>query len=37
MLETIYDFFAKPTDPKLYRSVRISLASPERIRGWSYG
>ncbi len=36
-METIYDFFAKPTDPKLYSSVRISLASPERIRGWSHG
>ncbi|MCP4682371.1 MAG: DNA-directed RNA polymerase subunit beta', partial [Desulfobacterales bacterium] len=36
-METIYDFFAKPTDPKLYTGVRISLASPEQIREWSHG
>jgi DNA-directed RNA polymerase subunit beta' len=36
-LETIYDFFAKPTDPKLYTGVEIALASPEQIRQWSHG
>ncbi len=36
-METIYDFFAKPTDPKLYSGVKISLASPEQIRQWSFG
>jgi len=36
-LETLYDFFAKPTDPRLYEGVRIALASPEQIRQWSYG
>jgi len=36
-LETIYDFFAKPKDPKLYSGVQISLASPEQIRKWSSG
>ncbi|MCP3922217.1 MAG: DNA-directed RNA polymerase subunit beta' [Desulfobacterales bacterium] len=36
-METIYDFFAKPVDPKLYESVTISLASPEQIRQWSNG
>jgi DNA-directed RNA polymerase beta' subunit len=36
-LETIYDFFTKPTDPKLYKAVKISLASPEQILKWSHG
>jgi len=36
-LATIYDFFAKPTDPKLYTAVKIALASPEQIREWSHG
>jgi len=36
-METLYDFFAKPKDPKLYSGVRIRLSSPEQIRERSYG
>jgi DNA-directed RNA polymerase subunit beta' len=36
-LETLYDFFAKPKDPKVYTGVKISLASSEQIRKWSFG
>ena len=36
-METLYDFFAKPTDPKQYTGVKVSLASPEQIRQWSHG
>ena len=36
-METIYDFFAKPTDPKKYVGIRIAFASPEQIRKWSHG
>ena len=36
-METLYDFFTKPTDPKLYSSVRIALASNEKILEWSNG
>jgi len=36
-LETLYDFFIKPKNPRLYEGVRLSLASPELIRSWSYG
>ena len=36
-MDTLYDFFAKPTDPKKYSGIRISLASPEQIRKWSFG
>lgn len=36
-METLYDFFAKPTDPRQYKGVRLALASPEQIRAWSHG
>jgi DNA-directed RNA polymerase subunit beta' len=36
-METLYDFFAKPTDPRKYFGIRIALASPEQIRKWSHG
>ncbi len=36
-METVYDFFAKPTDPRLYTGVKVSLASSDQIRQWSYG
>ncbi|MDL2286928.1 DNA-directed RNA polymerase subunit beta', partial [Desulfococcaceae bacterium OttesenSCG-928-F15] len=36
-METLYDFFAKPTDPRKYSGVQISLASPKTIREWSFG
>ena len=36
-MDTLYDFFAKPTDPRKYTGIRISLASPEQIRKWSFG
>ena len=36
-MDTLYDFFAKPTDPRRYQGVRIALASPEQILKWSHG
>jgi DNA-directed RNA polymerase subunit beta' len=36
-MDTLYDFFAKPTDPRKYIGIRIALASPEQIRKWSFG
>ena len=36
-METLYDFFAKPTDPKRYTAIQIALASPEQILKWSHG
>jgi DNA-directed RNA polymerase subunit beta' len=36
-LETLYDFFAKPTDPRQYGGVQLGLASSEQIRAWSHG
>ena len=36
-METLYDFFAKPTDPRQYAGVQLGLASSEQIRAWSHG
>ncbi len=36
-MEDLYSFFARPKDPLSYTAVRISLASPQKIREWSYG
>jgi DNA-directed RNA polymerase subunit beta' len=31
------NFFDKPTDPLNFNAIKISLASPEKIRSWSFG
>ncbi len=36
-MEELYNFFTKPKDPSSYNSVRISLASKEKILEWSFG
>jgi len=36
-LEDLFSFFEKPKHPLSFNAVRISLASPEKIRAWSYG
>ncbi len=36
-MEELYNFFAKPKDPSSFNAVRISLASPEKIKEWSHG
>ncbi len=33
----IYDFEEKPKNPSDYKAVKIGIASPEKIREWSYG
>jgi len=33
----IFDFFDKPRDPLSFAAIRISLASPDKIREWSHG
>jgi DNA-directed RNA polymerase subunit beta' len=37
VLEDLFSFFEKPKYPLAFNAVRISLASPEKIRAWSYG
>jgi DNA-directed RNA polymerase subunit beta' len=36
-LKTLYDFFAKPTDPRVFSGVKINLASSDKIMEWSNG
>uniref|UniRef100_A0A7C4AJS2 DNA-directed RNA polymerase subunit beta' n=1 Tax=Thermodesulfovibrio aggregans TaxID=86166 RepID=A0A7C4AJS2_9BACT len=37
MIEDIYSLFQKPKNPRDFDAIRIKLASPEKIREWSYG
>ncbi len=37
MVEDIYSIFQKPRNPLDFEAIRIRLASPEKIREWSYG
>jgi DNA-directed RNA polymerase subunit beta' len=36
-MRDIFSFFEKPKDPLTFSAMRISLASPEKIREWSHG
>ena len=36
-MRDLLNFFDKPTDPLNFTAIKISLASPEKIRSWSYG
>jgi len=36
-VKDIFNFFEKPKDPKSFSAIRISLASPDKIRQWSHG
>ena len=36
-MRDLYSLFEKPKDPLAFNALRISLASPEKIREWSYG
>ena len=36
-VEDIYSIFEKPKNPTEFKAIKIMLASPEKIRAWSYG
>ena len=36
-MKDIFNFFEKPKDPLSFSAIRISLATPEKIREWSHG
>jgi DNA-directed RNA polymerase subunit beta' len=36
-VKDIFNFFEKPKDPLSFSAIRISIASPEKIREWSHG
>ncbi len=37
MAEDVYALFQRPKNPTDFEAIRIKLASPEKIREWSYG
>src|SRR5437868_5500450 len=36
-MKDIFNFFEKPKDPLSFSAIRISLASPDKIRQWAHG
>ena len=36
-LDSIFNLFEKPKDPTSFSAIRISIASPQKIRSWSHG
>ncbi|MBW2420965.1 MAG: DNA-directed RNA polymerase subunit beta' [Deltaproteobacteria bacterium] len=36
-MRDLYNLFEKPKDPLAFNALQISLASPEKIREWSFG
>src|SRR5438034_3666578 len=37
MSEDLFSLFEKPKNPLSFNAIRISLASPDKIRSWSHG
>ena len=36
-MRDLYSLFEKPRDPRAFKAIKISVASPEKIREWSFG
>ena len=36
-MRDLYNLFDRPKNPLNYTAVRIALASPDKIRSWSFG
>src|SRR5882724_11986304 len=36
-MEDLFTLFEKPKNPLAFNALRVSLASPEKIRSWSHG
>jgi DNA-directed RNA polymerase subunit beta' len=36
-MRDLYNLFEKPKDPLSFSAMRVSIASPDKIREWSYG
>ncbi len=37
VMEDLFNLFEKPKNPVAFNALRISLASPDKIRSWSHG
>ena len=36
-MEDLFNFFEKPKNPLSFNGIKISVASPDKIRDWSHG
>src|SRR6201988_383728 len=36
-MEDLFNLFEKPKNPLLFNAIKVSVASPEKIRSWSHG
>jgi len=36
-VDDVYSIFEKPKNPTEYEAIRVKVASPDKIRAWSYG
>ena len=36
-MRDLYSLFEKPKDPLAFNALRISIASPDKVREWSFG
>ena len=36
-MNELMSIFGQPASPQTFDQIRISIASPERIRSWSFG
>src|ERR671933_571121 len=36
-MEDLFNLFEKPKNPLSFNAIKVSVASPEKIRSWSYG
>ncbi|MCC7171724.1 MAG: DNA-directed RNA polymerase subunit beta', partial [Planctomycetes bacterium] len=36
-MKDIFSFFEKPKEPEHFNAIRVSIASPDKIREWSHG
>ena len=37
LMEDLFNLFEKPKNPLSFNAIKVSLASPEKIRSWSHG
>ena len=36
-MEDLFNLFEKPKNPLSFNAIKISIASPDKIRSWSHG
>ena len=36
-MEDLFNLFEKPKNPLSFNAIKVSIASPEKIRSWSHG